>query len=374
MGEILGVGLTHAPPLSLADGGAARAFERLLAAPNVDHRWRDRAGWPPAMIAEWGDDDGAAACAAHRQRLIDAFAALRKVIDDFAPDFVVIVGDDQYENFREDIIPPFCILGLDDDWVSRPWADGPYAGRQNAWDEGPDWELRIHGHREGAKLLTTGFIERGLAMPYAYRTLHQSVLAIAFTHTLLYLDFERRGFPHPVIPFHVNCYGSDVLTSEGGTAHLFKTLMRTGAPDPPGPSPAMCFAAGWTMAEIIGESTHRAVLIGSASWSHSFLSSATGYVVPHHASDRVFLEEMLRGDFARWGEYTHEELQRTGHHEMLNWIVLAGAMTRLQQRAVLVDYVETFLFQADKCFAYFPPSSDGYKAARRGASGVVAQT
>ena len=33
----------------------------------------------------------------------------RAALDAFNPDFVLMWGDDQYENFREDIIPAYCI-------------------------------------------------------------------------------------------------------------------------------------------------------------------------------------------------------------------------------------------------------------------------
>ena len=42
----------------------------------------------------------------------------------FDPDIVLICGDDQYENFREDIIPAFCVMGLDQDFAIQPWAGG----------------------------------------------------------------------------------------------------------------------------------------------------------------------------------------------------------------------------------------------------------
>lgn len=41
--------------------------------------------------------------------MIEAFRKLRKVIDDFNPDAVLIWGDDQYENFQEDLVPPLVI-------------------------------------------------------------------------------------------------------------------------------------------------------------------------------------------------------------------------------------------------------------------------
>ena len=68
----------------------------------------------------------------------DNFRKLRKVIDDFAPDFIVIFADDQYENFREDIIPPFCVYGLDRDFDQQVWNHGMNAKIANYWGEPHD--------------------------------------------------------------------------------------------------------------------------------------------------------------------------------------------------------------------------------------------
>ena len=46
----------------------------------------------------------------------------------FEPDFVVIFGDDQYENFRETIIPPFCILAYEES-ESTPFQKGFASGK-----------------------------------------------------------------------------------------------------------------------------------------------------------------------------------------------------------------------------------------------------
>jgi hypothetical protein len=39
--------------------------------------------------------------ASSRQRSVDGFRAARADLDVFNPDFILIFGDDQYENFRE---------------------------------------------------------------------------------------------------------------------------------------------------------------------------------------------------------------------------------------------------------------------------------
>ena len=63
-------------------------------------------------------------------------------------------------------------------------------------------------------------------MPYAYKTLHDPILAHGFNYTVLYLDCDRKGFPHPIIPFHVNCYGSAVISAGGAVAHLYNDRSR----------------------------------------------------------------------------------------------------------------------------------------------------
>ena len=68
-----------------------------------------RGNWPDAMRAEWGNDEGTSAAHAHRERLLRSLRKTRAQIDEFRPDFIVVWGDDQYENFREDVIPPYCI-------------------------------------------------------------------------------------------------------------------------------------------------------------------------------------------------------------------------------------------------------------------------
>ena len=42
-----------------------------------------------------------------------AYRKARQAIEDFKPDFVLIFGDDQYEVFQEDLLPPFAIFGID---------------------------------------------------------------------------------------------------------------------------------------------------------------------------------------------------------------------------------------------------------------------
>jgi hypothetical protein len=194
-------------------------------------------------------------------------------------------------------------------------------------------------------------------MPYAYKPLHLAGhgagLGHAFTNTLLFLDCDRRGFPHPVVPFHVNCYGSMVMRSAGAVAHLFKTEPEPSLPDPPAPTPALCMSVGAALARVIQASPYRVVVMASSSWSHCFLSPVGGWVIPDHVADREMLAALRRADWDVWRNRSLEQIERAGHHELLNWMVLAGAMAELDRKPVIDDWVETYIFQSDKCFASF---------------------
>src|SRR5947199_3769456 len=159
MGEILGLGMTHFPPLTGRDEDMGWILKRALQDPTLPEQYRQPSGWPEAMRQEYGDDEGKTAAVRHREFLVTQFRKARQILDDFQPDFVVLWGDDQYENFREDIIPPFCVFAYDS-FAPQPWARR--GARPNAWDEPKETTLPLRGHRTAAKtlaqeLLTDGF-------------------------------------------------------------------------------------------------------------------------------------------------------------------------------------------------------------------------
>ena len=44
-----------------------------------------------------------------------------------------------------------------------------------------------------------------------------------------------------------------------------------------------------------------------------------------------------------------------GQHEFRNWICLAGAMTELGADVEIVDYMESYVLNSNKCFAIMRP-------------------
>ncbi|HKA46491.1 MAG TPA: hypothetical protein VKF40_31140 [Burkholderiales bacterium] len=350
MGAILGLGVTHYPPLCGRDEDMARILRRVLQDPGLPERYRRPEGWPGPMREEYGTDDGLAAAGRHRAALLEGFRDARRRLDEFAPDCVLIWGDDQYENFKEDVIPPFSVLAYDA-IEHRPWAEARWKQYRNVWGESSDTTFAYKGHRAAAKHLAGGLIDRGFDVAYAYRPLHHP-LAHAFMNTLLYLDYDRRGFPYPVVPFSINCYGRRTI-SQRATAANFADMPDEDRFDPPSPAPWRCFDLGRMVARVLSESPWRVALIASSSWSHAFLTPKHQMLYPDTDADRALYEKLRAGDYQGWRATPLAAIEESGQQEMLNWMCLAGAMAELERQPDASRFVETYIFNSNKCFAAF---------------------
>ena len=353
MAQILGVGLTHYPGLFMQDQDASVFLRNTLSRGGLPAKMKDPANWPEAMRREWANDQGAAAANEHRARGFAANRKLRKALDDFDPDLVLIWGDDQYENFIEDIVPPFCCYILDS-IESRPfslWEKDSKEFARNIWGEGEDTRFVHRGHSEAARYLVNHLSDEGIEVPYAYRLRYKRGLAHAFINTLLYLDCDRVGFDYPVIPFHVNCYGGEVIRRRGG---MIEAAQTSSEPDPGSPSARSCFDMGRAIARVFKNSKYRVALIASSSWSHAFLTKKNNWMYPDHESDRQRLAELKQNRYSVWGDIDKETIESAGHHEFLNWVCLAGAMAEIKAKAEVIDYVETYVLNSNKCYAMFP--------------------
>jgi hypothetical protein len=257
---------------------------------------------------------------------------------------VLIWGDDQYENFQETIIPPFCVLAYDI-LTFQPFQR--LRGRPNIWGEPADKVFTAPGHHAAGRYLASGLLDAGFDMAYAYRPLHGDGVAHAFANTLLFLDLDRQGWTYPVLPVTVNCYGRDVIRNRGGASQY------SDEPDPPAPSPRRCFEVGQATARILKDSPWRVVLMASSSWSHAFLTGKNYWLYPDLEADRMLLEQLRAGEFRAWRDLSLANMEAAGQHEVLNWVCLAGAVAELGYKMHLLDWVETWLFNAPKCLAVF---------------------
>jgi hypothetical protein len=351
MAQILGLGITHYPGLSI-QGNLCRRIKMCLADPALPERLRSMENWPDPMRRQWGTDEGQAHSDAHRLEMIEGFRRARRVLDEFQPDFCVIWGDDQFENYREDCVPAFSVLAYDATEV-QPWLHNQRG--VNSWNEPKDKSFTIRGHRQGGKHLAASLLNEGFDVAYGYKPLHGG-LGHAFVNSVLYLDWDRTGFPYPVVPFTVNAYGRYLTVTEAVSPTPSKgRSLEDADEDPPGPQPWRCFQIGAATARAFVNAPWKVALIASSSWSHSFLTAKHGRMYPDIESDRRYFEALRAGDWATWRDTTLEQAEDRGHHELLNWFCLAGAMAELKRKPDEAVFLESWISNSDKVFAVFPP-------------------
>jgi hypothetical protein len=372
MGEVLGLGLSHYPLLRQVDDEMASILRRTLQRPDVPEEAKDPKTWPVQMQAEWGNDEGRTEAPKHRAAFVQHLRAVRKALDEFNPDFILMFGDDQYENFKEDVVPPFCVYAYEDMDVYpyRPRRDrmaptppegngaqGPRAVAPNAWGESPDTKFHIRGKREAAKYIARGLLNEKIDVAYSYEPLHYEGLSHAFLNGIMYLDYDRKGFDYPLIPFAINCYGRRVIVNRGGNYPVGTMHLPEGDEDPPGPSPERCMEVGAAIARICEASPWRVAICASSGWSHAFLTVKHNFLYPDVEEDRKLYEALVRGDYDYWRNVTEQEVVERGEQEVLNWWVLMGAMEELGHGSPdYHGYLESYIMNSNKAFTVYDPA------------------
>jgi hypothetical protein len=357
VGDVLGVGLSHFPGFVHADKEMAMRVKQVISSDRVPAGLKDPANWPEPMRREWSTDEGAAFAGEHRRQFLEGARKIRQTIDDFKPDAVVIFGDDQYENLREDMIPPFCVYILPN-FELRPFAAWLRSGefQPNIWNEPRDKVFAFDGHPQIGRFLAKAAMQAEFDMSYAYKLRYPDTegLGHAFNFTMVYLDYDREGWTHPIVPVAINAYGSGIIRNRGLVGHLFDNSDADA--DPPAPSPKRCFDLGAALARALKASPWRAVLVGTSSWSHAFLTEKNHYVYPDVESDRRRFQALQAGDYLAWRDLPLAELEQAGEHELLNWMPLVGAMHELGQKPSYCRFLETYTMNSCKCSAIFPPN------------------
>lgn len=358
MAELLGIGITHYPPLLGAPESYANLLRLVLRSHLIPDEKKNPQAWPTEMRQDWDNEQ---ACAIeHQRRHREALQQVRDIIDDFDPDGIVIFGDDQYENFKQNIIPPFNIYCMDS-FLSHPFGMlDALGGGENIWGLPNDYSYNITGDGQLGRQLADLIISRDFPIAYSYEFLNQKHLTHAFANALVFLDWDQKGWSYPIVPISVNCYGTGVVQTRGGMAQLFDTRPEPekdpylDTPGPAGPTPRSCFELGETLRSVFDELDGRYVIMASSGWSHAFLTEKHFWLYPDRDFDHQRLQELQQGYHNRWKNLTNDSIEDAGAQEFKNWICLAGAFPGRQ--ATVIDYLDTWIFNSQKCFAVFPDS------------------
>ena len=252
--------------------------------------YADRAHWPEGMIQEWGADEGVSAAREHERRLLEGFRALRQEIDAFKPDVVLIWGDDQYENFRKDCVPAFCVY-IFDEVTSRPLRRRapPVPGegeRLGPADRTPSWASRAIARRPRAscRALLEERVRCRLRPP---RRAPKRAWRIRSTTPWCSSTASGRGFrlPGPAVPRELlrQPAAARARAARRCSAGLARRLPAVADPaallrDRRAPPRATSPTSPW-----------RVALIASSSWSHGSLTAKHGRLYPDIEADRALV-------------------------------------------------------------------------------------
>jgi aromatic ring-opening dioxygenase catalytic subunit (LigB family) len=309
MAALLGLGCSHAPMILNPPEEWANMRKRIYARiPNYQ---------PPAsMLQELGDDNGLGHDRQNQQRIANAFAVLRDKLHAWKPDVVIVVGDDQAENFTRDNIPTFCLYTgdqVDAYPFHRPM------GKVNLWQAPQDAKYTYRcagkfGEEMVAHLIRDGFDMASSSELKGWKW----GLPHAHINPLLFLDPDMQL---TILPLFVNCYGE-----EAGDGY------------PPRPTARRCYELGQAIGRFLEKRTERVAVVASSSWSHSFLTHRFHCSAFDDAFDRRNLELLRQGKGSAMAQLTPEEIQQSGDHEFLNWIIPLGMLG--ERPAQVVDALD----------------------------------
>jgi hypothetical protein len=354
MGDVLGLGITHYPLLLGKDELMAALLGMTLKDPDIPPERKDPANWSAEARQDWSDDEGTAAAARHRAALLADLAHCRAALDEFRPDVLIVWGDDQYENFREEVVPSFCVCAYDDTVVD-PFASINRLSIPNAWGVSQDGQrFTMKGDPTFAKQLATSVINAGVDVAYSYEVRSGINLPHAFANTQTFLDWDNIGreFPYPIVAIAVNCYGEHVIARRGGMAR-FADIQAGEELDPPGPTPQRCFQLGRAVAEFLRTTEKRVAIVASSSWSHAFLNDKEWHLHPDTAADNELYQALIGADIDTWLGKSSRDIIDAGQHEILNWYCLLGAVTELGLSLQWSDLVTSEIFNSNKAFAIY---------------------
>ena len=229
------------------------------------------------------------------------------------------------------------------------------AGRaSNVWGEGKDTVIHTKGHHAAASTLAAKLIKADYDVSYAYRMRYENGLPHAFINTLLYLDYDRKGFPYPVVPFHVNCYGSSVIAKRGSTAHLTGEA-DPNLVDPPGPNPRRCFDVGGAVARALADSPWRVALDRLVELVARVPDAEEPLPLSRQCQRPGALRRTVPRASSRAGASCPPRRSRMpASRSSSTGSASAARCTRSGASPQIVDYIESYIFNSDKCFALFP--------------------
>lgn len=233
---------------------------------------------------------------ANEARCKKAIAALKKQLEAWAPDAVIVAGDDQHENIHDDNQPPFLLYLAPDTDATLHFN---YLGVKST-----DQMTRYPVAQELAAALYDGLTDEGFDIAWSRKNREEYGLGHAFGRAL---DFLMQARKFPIVPLMVNTYY------------------------PPAPSAKRCLQLGKALRRVIEALPGKAriAVLASGGLSHTVIDEAL---------DADFIKALETHDEKYYAAMSAEVLVE-GTSEIRNWIIAAGAMGR---GGKMIDYVPCY--------------------------------
>jgi protocatechuate 4,5-dioxygenase beta chain len=269
-------------------------------------------------------------------RTVQALDVLKVLLHELAPDVVVVVGDDQFENFDFSNYPALSVFVGD-----------TFAGPENRHRGQPESYHHVKGHPGLAVGILTGLMQRGFDPAFS---MSDSNPAKGMCHAIMRPLHFFDAYELPVVPILVNAYY------------------------PPPISAARCYQIGRAVREAIDEYPEdlRVVAIGSGGMWHT-PGRPSSYL--DEEFDGAMLDFLVKGDIKGMADHfdgytvpAGDESQdvsagtpgmtgmpgmagpQIGTREICNWIC-AAAMVDGRPHEV-VDYIPIYTSPVGTAYAY----------------------
>jgi protocatechuate 4,5-dioxygenase beta chain len=252
-------------------------------------------------------------------RAIAALTRLRQGLVDSGARVLIVVGDDQDENYHESAMPPFCVYTGEDSFGY------PFKPLHSYFAE-PPGERHVVKHRpELALRLLEELFEAGFDPSYSRQWSDQRW---GMPHSIIRpLHFLTPDGELPVIPIHVNAY------------------------HPPCPSPPRCYQFGQAIRRIVEERFPNiaVAIVGSGGLSHDPFGLRGGNIDEAH--DEWVMQRLQRGEGKALASLSGQDLQNAIDVELRSWIVVAGAAESVP--ATFTEYIPSYRTVVGLGFAFW---------------------
>jgi len=212
------------------------------------------------------------------------------------PDALVVIADDHLNVFSFDAIPAMCVR------IGR-------SVQRMVQDDAIEFDRALDGLPERYALhedLANRILEQGLESGFDFAASWSAPLDHAFLSPVSTLCGEASA--PPLVPFWVNCFVA------------------------PQPTARRCFAAGRHIAHVVAEAPWRVAVIATGGLSHFPGLSLARVGTSDVNFDRRLVRLMESGDHEPLCALTMKDLDESGSHEFLNWMVLLGAVSPARAR------------------------------------------